>query len=146
MKHDELIRALKDFYEDMDKEKLSDLGTLYHDDVIFRDPVQQVDGLKDLEQYLGHGMENIEYCRFTFDDEVIGEKSAFLSWQMRFAHPKISSGAEIVVPGVTHIVFDEDQDKIREHTDHYDLGALIYEHVPVLGWLTGKVKERMKGE
>lgn len=146
MKHKELLSALKDFYEEMDKDKLSELSKFYHDDVIFRDPVQQVDGLKDLETYLAHSLENIDYCRFTFDDEIAGDNSAFLSWQMRFAHPKVLDGAEIIVPGVTHIMFDEEEDNIRQHIDYYDMGALIYEHVPVLGWLTGKVKERMKPE
>ncbi|RUO31680.1 nuclear transport factor 2 family protein [Aliidiomarina sedimenti] len=144
MKHDELLDQLKEFYAEMEKGKLQSLGDFYHQEVTFEDPVQQVLGLEDLKSYLEHSIENVDYCHFTFEDELVNEKGGFLTWQMRFAHPKIRDGAEIVVPGVTQLKFDDDNGLIREHHDYYDMGALVYEHIPVVGWLTNKVKDRMK--
>lgn len=144
MKHKELVEALKSFYEEMESSKLDKLSEFYHQDITFTDPVHQVNGLDHLKTYLENSIKNVDYCHFTFTDELFNDNGGYLTWQMRFAHPKVSDGAEIVVPGVTQFVFDEDEDKIREHTDYYDMGALVYEHVPVMGWLTNKVKERMK--
>ena len=144
MKREELLEQVKAFYAEMEASKLDALGDIYHDEVIFTDPVHQVNGLDDLKAYLGHSIENVDYCHFTFDHEMLDDKQAFLAWQMRFAHPKVRDGAEIVVPGVTHITFDEEAPKVRQHIDYYDMGALVYEHVPVMGWMTNKVKARMK--
>lgn len=146
MKHQELIDTLKSFYEEMEHAELQELDKFYHEEITFTDPVHQVNGLDHLKSYLESSIKNVDYCHFTFTDELFDDNGGYLSWQMRFAHPKVSDGAEIVVPGVSHLKFAEDEGKIREHTDFYDMGALVYEHVPVMGWLTNKVKDRMKGE
>lgn len=144
MKHEAMIKALKSFYAEMESSKLDELDEFYHAEITFTDPVHQVNGLEHLKSYLENSIKNIEYCHFNFINELFDDEGGFLVWQMRFAHPKIRDGAEIVVPGVTQLKFAEDGATIREHTDFYDMGALVYEHVPVMGWLANKVKDRMK--
>ena len=34
-------------------------------------------------------------------------------------------------------------DKIIVHQDFFDGGAMLYEHLPVMGWAIRKLKERM---
>jgi hypothetical protein len=46
----------------------------------------------------------------------------------------------IVVPGVTLLRFG---DRITHQRDHFDAGALVYEHVPLLGALVRLVKRRL---
>mgnify|MGYP003837400599 CR=1 FL=1 len=86
-------------------------------------------------------MENVAECHFAFTDYAQNDKHLFVNWQMRLRHPKLSDGQEIVVPGVSHIEFKDD--KIVMQRDYYDLGAMIYEHVSLLGYVIGKVKARM---
>ena len=89
MDNKELVDALKSFYDELKTDNLDDMDDMYHDEVSFTDPIHQVVGLDDLKEYFKGTMENVEYCHFTFDDECVSEDKAYLSWQMRYSHPKI---------------------------------------------------------
>lgn len=139
-----VLHGLKSFYLEMDKLKLPLLDTVYAADVRFSDPVQTVEGLSSLKSYLANSVANLSYCRFVFEQEVVSAEQGFLRWQMHFSHPRINKGKENQVPGVSHLTFSAQSGLITEHVDFYDMGALVYEHVPVMGWLTRKVKQRIK--
>lgn len=141
MDNQELIDELKSFYDEFSTDNLDELDKLYHEEVSFTDPIHYVVGRDDLKAYFKHTMENVEYCHFAFDDELVGEDKAFLAWQMRFAHPKLGDGMEIVLPGVSYLKLEDGQ--IREQQDHYDLGAMLYEHVPLVGYVIDKIKQRL---
>ncbi|MCK7458440.1 nuclear transport factor 2 family protein [Idiomarina aminovorans] len=144
MDNSELVEKLKEFYDELKTENLDDLDELYHDEISFTDPIQHVVGLEDFRKYLKHTMENVDYCHFAFDDECVGKEQAFLAWQMRYAHPKLASGMEIILPGVSYLTFENG--KIREQRDYYDLGAMLYEHVPLVGYVIDKIKQRLTDE
>lgn len=144
MDNQELVDKLKSFYDEFKTDNLEQLDDMYHEDASLTDPIHQVVGLDDLKKYFEHTMENVEYCHFAFDDECVGDDKAFLLWQMRFAHPKLANGMEIVLPGVSYLKFEDG--KIREQQDHYDLGAMLYEHVPLVGYVIDKIKNRLVSE
>lgn len=144
MDKQELVDSLKSFYDEFKSENLDQLDDMYHEEVSFTDPIHQLVGLEDLKKYFEHSTENVDYCHFAFDDELVGEDKAFLAWQMRFAHPKLGDGMEIVLPGVSYLKFEDG--KIREQQDHYDLGAMLYEHVPLVGYVIDKIKQRLVAE
>ncbi|EKE86901.1 nuclear transport factor 2 family protein [Idiomarina xiamenensis] len=136
-----LIDEFKDFYDELESDKLDELANLYHEDVTFSDPIHQIVGRDQLHDYFKNLMENVEYCHFAFDDELVTDEKAFFAWQMRYSHPKLASGAEIVLPGVTYLTFADG--KIRTHQDFYDVGAMLYEHVPLVGYVIDKIKQRL---
>jgi hypothetical protein len=43
--------------------------------------------------------------------------------------------------GVTELRFTDG--KVQSHYDHYDLGAMLYEHLPVMGSLIKLVKSKV---
>lgn len=137
----EVIQRLLKYYDEFSDVNIDKLGELYHEEVTFYDPIHQVHGLEDLQDYFKHTMENVEECHFAFTDYAQNDDLLFVNWQMRLRHPKLADGQEIVVPGVSHIEFRDD--KIIMQRDYYDLGAMIYEHVTLLGYVIGKVKARM---
>lgn len=139
----DLVDKFKHFYDDLSLDSLSDLGEIYHKEVSFVDPVTQVNGLEHLHSYLEHGLENVTSCHFAIHEEMINAKHAFVVWQMRLHHEKLAGGREIVVPGTSHLVFAEDSHSIRHQVDYYDLGSMVYDHVPILGWALGKIRKRM---
>ena len=53
---------------------------------------------------------------------------------------KLCCGKPISVQGTSHIRFT---DKVYFHQDYFDGGALLYEHVPVLGSIIQQLKKRM---
>lgn len=144
MDNTELVDKLQAFYGDLNIDKLDDLDQLYHDDIVFTDPLQHVVGMDDFRAYLKHTMENVEYCHFTFDDQCVGDTQGFMAWQMRYAHPKLANGIEIILPGVSYVTFEDGL--IKEQRDYYDLGAMLYEHVPLVGYIIDKIKKRLTDE
>lgn len=142
MTNTQLLMQLKQFYQPMTTDKLSMLPQLYADNVSFADPIQKVQGISKLQRYFSHTLENVKYCHFVFQHELISGQQIYLNWHMQFAHPKLNNGQEVTVPGVSYLVLHQDG-KIQHHTDYYDMGAMLYEHIPLLGWVTHKVKQRL---
>ncbi|MFU8783776.1 nuclear transport factor 2 family protein [Aliidiomarina sp.] len=140
----QLIAKLKNIYDEFNSDSLQQLAAIYHEDITFQDPVLQVNGLADLETYFAHGIANAQSCRFTFDTEMFNKDEAFLTWQMRLQHESLANGREIVVQGSTHLQFTDEENKIRSHVDYYDLGAMVYEHIPVISFLIRKVRDRLQ--
>ncbi|MDN7124195.1 nuclear transport factor 2 family protein [Pseudidiomarina terrestris] len=137
----EVIERLLKYYDEFSDVNIDKLDELYHEDVTFIDPIHQVHGLDDLKSYFKGTMEGVEQCHFAFTEYAENGAHVFVNWQMRLCHPKLGGGEEIVVPGVSHLEFKDD--KIIQQRDYYDLGAMIYEHVSLLGYVIHKIKERM---
>jgi hypothetical protein len=59
---------------------------------------------------------------------------------MHYAHPKLNGSKDIQLEGATKILFE---DKIHYHKDYFDGGALLYEHIPLMGKLIKLIKRRL---
>jgi hypothetical protein len=138
-----LIQQLKTFYEDFSAETISQLDTVYTQDIEFRDPVHTLNGSLALKRYLRGMAARLEYYRIRYLDEQIGDQSAYLTWELDYRHRAIKGGALITVRGMSHVKFTS---KLYYHEDSYDLGALLYEHLPGLGAVTRRVKKHMGGQ
>ncbi|RUO38437.1 nuclear transport factor 2 family protein [Aliidiomarina shirensis] len=141
---EELVADLQAMYSDFNKDSVAKADSIYHAEISFRDPILQVNGIDDLQRYFNHGIANATSCHFAFDTQVVNRERAFLTWQMRLQHEKLAGGREIVVPGCTHLEFADDENSVRHHVDYYDVGAMVYEHVPVIGYLVNKVRQRLE--
>jgi hypothetical protein len=51
---------------------------------------------------------------------------------MHYRHPKIKAGTPQILNGATLIKYE---DKVNYHEDFYDMGAMIYQHIPLLGFV-----------
>lgn len=131
---------LKQLFGEFSSRSLAALPTLYHDDVVFIDPVHRIEGLVALRRYFAGMAENLTRCEFTYDAQTLAPDSACISWHMQFCHPSLQRGRAQTLRGMTRICFDS---KIHYHEDFYDLGAMIYEHVPVIGGITRLIKRRL---
>ncbi len=135
-----VLQQLKSFYEEFSMDKLDLLDSLYTADVEFRDPVHTLHGGLALKHYLRKMAGNLRDYRIRYIDEVQSSNAAYLSWEMDYSHPQLKGGQLISLRGISHLKFT---DKVYFHEDCYDLGALVYEHVPVLGLATRKLKQRL---
>jgi hypothetical protein len=138
MKND-LLENLKDNFGNLQQADWSKLGDIYATDVLFKDPVHELRGLVLLEDYFSSMCADLTDCRFEYLDQVVSDNSAYLKWEMHFKHPRL--GREVIdVRGVSHI---RGEDKIDYHEDFYDLGAMLYERLPLIGNVTRWLKLRM---
>jgi esterase/lipase superfamily enzyme len=134
-----LLERFKDNFKDVRKADWSQLGEFYADDIIFKDPVHELRGLVTLEDYFATLCAGLIDCRFEYLDQVVSDNSAYLKWVMHFRHPRL--GKELIdVRGVSHLRWN---DKIDYQEDFYDMGAMLYEKLPVLGNVTRWLKLRL---
>jgi limonene-1,2-epoxide hydrolase len=134
------ISAFRTFYESLDKDRLDRLGEVYDRDVVFCDPVHEIHGIDALRAYFAGMVGELTTCRFVIEDVLEGEGEACARWVMYFRHRRLRRGAEIAVPGVSYLRFRE---RVHYHRDYFDLGALLYEHIPILGVAVRALKNRL---
>lgn len=150
---DQLIQRFKSIYSRLDNTKAACgkiqcnaeqvlLDDVYSENVTFKDPLHQIEGLPALRHYMDNMYGNVISCEFTYHQHWIGENSATIKWDMLFRHKNLGNGKLITVRGITHVQFN---DRIYYHEDVFDLGAMLYEHVPLLGRILLKIKARLAG-
>lgn len=117
------------------------LETIYHPSIAFSDPFHTLNGLDALSVYFHRMYRSVEAIHFQYGHYWHGEQADFLRWHMTYRHPSIGKGKVIEVDGGTELVW-QDQRVIR-HTDLFDAGAMLYEHLPIMGWAIGHIRGRM---
>jgi len=136
------IQHFVDFYNQLSAQNLDSLATVYHPDVVFIDPVHKIVGLPALHQYFAHAYQRLQSCHFEVISAAGQQQSGFVNWTMKFSHQAIGNGKLISFEGCSALQFDADG-LIVHHRDYYDLTDMVYQHVPVLNWLTATVKRKM---
>lgn len=135
-----LLNSFKAFYQNSGELHLEQIDALYTQDIEFRDPLHTILGILALKCYMKNLYANSRDIRFEYKDELSGENWATITWLMHFRHPSLAGGELISVRGITQIRFT---DRIFYHEDFYDLGAMIYQHVPVLGRIIHFINQRI---
>jgi hypothetical protein len=126
----------------LDKNNLSLLDTIYHPDICFEDPAHTLNGLPALKQYFSSLYENVRSIRFVFDTPMRSDNRAAVTWTLHMTHPRLAKGRPVAVIGCTCLTFAPDG-RVTGHRDFFDLGAMIYEHLPLAGGLIRTVKKRL---
>ncbi len=134
-----LIERFKDYFRVLHESDLSQLRTIYADNIVFKDPVHEIRGLVELEDYFTSMCADLSDCRFEYLDELVTDDAAYVKWMMHFKHPRLGNRL-ISVRGVSHLKIG---DKIEFHEDFYDMGAMLYEQLPVLGNVTRWLRMRL---
>ena len=135
------LEKFQDFYrQQLIGADLTRLHEVYSPQILFIDPVDQLIGIDALRVYFQHLMNGLDSCRFNISTIQEGHAEAFVIWQMHIHHPRLRSGAQITVDGSSHLKFTA---QIDYHRDYYDLGAMLYEHLPLLGTAVRHLKGRL---
>ena len=135
----EIVEKFNAMYQTLDKDNMHLLMDVYSDDVVFVDALHEIKGIDALEKYFEGMYQNLEYCKFDIHDVQSNDSSAYLSWKMDYAHPKLGGNKNISVDGVTHLKFDG---KVTYHRDYADMGQMLYENIPLLGSAIRLIKKK----
>ena len=141
---DPLIAAVRDVYAELSSANLDQLRPLYHEDVVFIDPVNEIHGRENLMAHFRSIYRDVLESRFEFDPdrELIDGERAMLAWTMTYRHRRLAGKRPVEVPGASLLQFRDDS--IVYHRDWFDLGAMVYEHVPLLGGVVRALKGRLE--
>jgi hypothetical protein len=132
--------AFKNFYQNFNLDMIDHLDEIYAHDVTFVDPLHTIKGVQELKSYFSSTCKNLTECRFEFKNQIVGDGHASFQWTMHYRHPSIKKNKLLTLDGASFISFDE---RIVSHIDFYDMGAMLYEHVPFLGGTIRAIKSRI---
>ena len=116
----------------------------YHEEIEFTDPVERIKGREGIKQYYGNMYKNVKEIKFHFSEMVTQGDTVVGIWVMTLKTDSLNGGEPYQIEGNSVIRFKDG--KAIYHRDYFDMGAFIYERVPVIGWLVRKVKAKLKLE
>lgn len=140
-----VINSFKHYYSHFSSHDMSALDEFYSENLVFADPIHQIESLEDVRQYFFSMCDNLTECRFEFVGETIGDSSAWFKWVMHYQHPKLKNNAPLSLTGATYIKFCDTPagKRISSHEDFYDMGSMLYEHTPILGRCVRWLKQQL---
>lgn len=136
----QVIENMKATFSDATGVSAAALADIYSSDVVFIDPIHKIEGLDTLANYFEKIYQNVTSCRFDYTDEMLLDGRGSVRWDMHLRHPRLDGGREITVRGATFVEYG---DRINLQEDYYDLGAMLYEHITLLGSTVRFVKRRL---
>lgn len=139
---DYLADSLAGAYQRLGEGDPSLVESLYSDDVYFEDPTQGIQGKVALMAYIGGTFQNISNFSFKAHRTLTSDTDVFLSWTQIFNHKKLAGGKTIRVEGSTYL--KTRNGKIYYQRDYFDLGAVVYENLPILGPVIKALRSRLK--
>ncbi len=136
-----LAERVKEAYKSFSSDRLAELQSLYSSDVYFEDPSNAVQGKTALVEYFSRMSQNLDRCEFRFHSSITNGTDIFLSWTMFLNHPRLNHGDPVRVEGASYL--RTRNGKIYYHRDYFDMGAMLYENIPLLGRVIRSVKQRL---
>lgn len=131
-------------FENLNKDSMHLIPEFYAEDVQFVDPIGEIKGSKNITKYYENMYKNVKTIKFEFSNFVESGDMVVGVWKMTLVTDKLNGGEPIAVDGNSVIKFKDG--KAIYHRDYFDMGAFVYENVPVLGFVVKKIKERFKVE
>ena len=140
-RHDDArVQRIIDGFEQLHPERLDRLAELYAPDARFKDPFNEVQGLEAIRAIFAHMYVALREPRFVVHTAVVQGRECFLTWDFLFAFRRGTPETQRV-RGATHVRLDEDG-RIAEHRDYWDVAEELYEKLPLLGTLMRWLKRR----
>lgn len=137
----DLADALKRAYCSLATGNTAELAPLYSEDVYFEDPSHGIQGKAALIERFQHLYRKVDSCNFKFHQTLDTGGEIFLAWTMILRQRGPKSGEVIRVEGASFLKVRNN--RIYYHRDYFDLGAFVYENVPMLGSIIKRIKQRL---
>lgn len=125
------IDKLIHFFESISQENTVDLKQIYTDDVFFKDPFNEVNGIQHVITIFDHMFHQLDQPRFVVTTHVIQGDQAFLTWDFLFKMKRFNRN-EQCIRGASHIRFAADG-RVSYHRDYWDVAEELYEKLPLIG-------------
>lgn len=131
-----------EIYNQLNADNIELIQEIYTDDIHFIDPAHEIRGLPKLRDYFTSLYANLNTIHFDFAHPLLTRCEGYVQWTMSMSHPKLKKGADIAVSGATFVKFSDDS-RVYYHRDYFDLGAMLYQHLPLIGPVVKTINRRL---
>ena len=141
--HRQNVEKIVIYFETFTPQSVSRVPEFYAPDAYFKDPFNEVRGLKAIEAIYSHMFEALTTPRFIVTSQIIDADSlnCFLIWDFKFYLKSYNKTTEQTIRGGSHLMLDANG-KITSHRDYWDAAEELYEKLPVVGGLMRWLKKR----
>lgn len=128
-------------YNTSGKPDWSHIFPCYHDEIVFQDPIQKIEGKEEFMAMCNRLTERCEELRMDIPSIAAGKNEIFMEWKMTMIFRKAPSTPLF---GCTKLTIGPDG-LITRQRDYYDLWGDIFKNVPVMNSLYPRFMHRVFG-
>lgn len=127
-------------FNNFNGKNLEILNSFYADEIIFQDPITLVHGLDQLKKYYSQAYKNVRSIRFEFTEIFNQDLTYGASWILHLNIKGLNKGQDYSIAGFTHFKFNS-EGLVIKHQDYFDVGAMVYEKLPIQGRIILGIKK-----
>ena len=116
------------------------LNEVYADDVRFKDPFNEVQGIAAVQRIFAHMFVALDEPHFFVRNVIVQGDACFLTWDFIFRFKRFGRALQ-TIRGGSHVELDA-QGRITLHRDYWDAAEELYEKLPILGPVMRFLKRR----
>ena len=139
--HDTANRLVH-YFETLNPARVARMGDLYAQQVWFKDPFNEVQGLAQVQQVFSHMYVALDRPRFVVTERIVEDHQCSLNWNFEFYFRGRRNAVLQTIRGASHLKFNA-TGQVVYHRDYWDAAEELYEKLPLLGslmrWLKKKV-------
>ena len=128
-------------YNQTGKPDWSHIFPYYHEDIVFQDTVQRIEGKELFIEMCNRLADRCERLEMNISSISVTEHEIFMDWKMTMVFRKIPSTP---IYGCSKLTLAEDGRIIRQR-DYYDLWGDIFQNVPVMKKIYPKFMRKLFG-
>ena len=137
------LKEIESLFNNFNSDTLNLADDFYDPDVVFQDPIVELRGRDRLKAYYADMYKNVTSIRFDFSGGVEKDDEAVVFWTMEVRAKGFKGGEPVLLDGTSHIKFGGESGKAVYHRDYFDMGAFVYENIPVLGSIVRYTKKKL---
>jgi predicted heme/steroid binding protein len=141
MNNKDAVNNIVTYFETLTEASVSKLPDYYVEDAYFKDPFNEVRGVKYIQHIFAHMYTALDKPRFIITSRIVEDNTCFLVWDFKFYMKKYDKTKEQTIRGGSHLILNA-EGKIVSHRDYWDAAEELYEKLPVVGALMRWLKKR----
>ena len=128
-------------YNTKGKPDWSHILPYYDDDIYFRDSIQEIYGIEEFTEMTKRLVNRSKELEMKIVNIIMKGKILFFEWEMKLSFGKYP---ESILYGLSRISLNENG-KIVEQRDYYDLWGDIFDNIPRFGDIYRKIMKKIFG-
>jgi len=131
------------FFRALNRDTMYLVDEFYAQDVHFKDPIVEFHNRDDMKHYYASAYESTDSVTFEVPKVVMQGNEQVVIWIMTMKSKGLNKGKPVIVEGTSHIRYNN-KGKAVYHRDYFDMGQMVYSHVPFVRGMIRFVNKRMR--
>lgn len=139
---DENAQRIIKYFNEFSPDKMEILDLFYDSNIEFLDPAVKLKGLPDLKEYYLAVYKNVKTIDFKFHEILKDGETYCATYTLSLLVKGLNGGKKYSVEGMSVLKFNK-KNLLSYHRDYIDLGAMVYEKLPVIGTMIRLMKKQL---